>query len=90
MILTTKDSPFPPHSLKLFLYFCDGEEEYEFKDFQDDFKGIAILEQGNLDECDDVMECSVCGPGSVANIYVVVELQKPNFGGIGRPKEELA
>ncbi len=52
----------------------------------DDFPGIGLLEEGELDS-KDRQECSIHGRGSHAAYFVFIQIQKPNFGRITVPSE---
>ena len=85
MNLTTKESPLPPSTMDVYLFFCNQEEQFQFIDYADDFPGIGLLEEGELDS-KDRQECSIHGRGSHA-YFVFIQIQKPNFGRITVPSE---
>ena len=86
MNLTTKESPLPPSTMDVYLFFCNQEEQFQFIDYADDFPGIGLLEEGELDS-KDRQECSIHGRGSHAAYFVFIQIQKPNFGRITVPSE---
>ncbi len=86
MNLTTKESPLPPSTMDVFLFFCNREEQLRFIDYADDFQGIVLLDEGEL-ESEDRQECSVHGRESCATCFVLIQMQKPNFGRISIPAE---
>lgn len=85
MLLSPKESPVPPHTFDIFLFFCDEQEKFKFLDFVDEL-GTDVLDEGKLEE-KDKQECSICGRGSHATLFVYIQLQKPNFGGAILPEE---
>ncbi len=87
MELTTKESPMPPATIDLFLFFCNQEEQFNFLDYLNDFSGSSVLDEGKLDS-NDRQECSVHGRGSNATYFVYVQFQKPNFGKAKLPEGE--
>ncbi len=78
-LLTTRDSPLPPHEKEFFLFFCDREEQQDFISFIEDMMGFAISDEGALREAER-QECSMHGTGSEAGYFALIRLQKPNFG----------
>jgi hypothetical protein len=86
MNLTTKESPLPPSTMDVFLFFCNREEQLRFIDYADAFPGIDLLDKGEL-ESEDKQECSIHGRGSHATNFVLIQMQKSNFGRISIPAE---
>ncbi len=86
MNLTTRESPLPPSSMDVFLFFCNQEEQLNFIDYLDDFQGMGLLDKGPLDT-KDKQECSIHGRGSHASFFVLIQMQKSNFGRITIPSE---
>ena len=86
MNLTTRESPLPPSTMDVFLFFCNQEEQLNFIDYVDGFQGMGLLDKGLLDS-EDKQECSIHGRGSHASFYVLIEMQRPNFGRITVPSE---
>ncbi len=86
MNLSVRESPLPPSTMDVFLFFCNQEEQFQFIDYLDDFPGMDLLDKGTLDK-KDKQECSMHGRGSHAKFFVFLQMQKPKFGAITLPGE---
>ena len=86
MNLGVRESPLPPSTMDVFLFFCNQEEQFQFIDYLDDFQGMGLLDKGTLDK-KDKQECSMHGRGSHATCFVLLQMQKPKFGAITLPEE---
>lgn len=87
MELTSKESPMPPTTMDLFLFFCNQEEQLQFLDYINEFQGSSVLDEGKLDGKDN-QECSIHGRESRAKYFVYIQFQKPNFGKTKLPEGE--
>jgi hypothetical protein len=86
MNLGVRESPLPPSTMDIFLFFCNQEEQFQFIDYLDDFQGMGLLDKGTLDK-EDKQECSMHGRGSHATCFILLQMQKPKFGVITLPEE---
>lgn len=88
MELTIKESPLPPKTMDVFLFFCNQEEQFQFLDYMDDFQGMSLLDKGALPS-NDKQECSMHGRDSHATYFVLIQIQKASFGKATLPTEEV-